>query len=165
MEVTDPKSFVKYARAVRRRTLDVIHKIPDEKKQWRLNDNSFSIPEIIWHIGATEWSLWGAGLSTGPSDVKDFPEGLSFNIALDFFQESRSENEKHWSSLSQEQLANKIATPAGAQIVLKRWLLLAIEHEIHHRSFIHAYRKLWGEKSHPIYGLNYEDLPLKREII
>ena len=32
------------------------------------------------------------------------------------------------------------------------------EHEIHHRSFLHAYRKIWGLPSLPLYGLTFQQL-------
>jgi hypothetical protein len=77
---------------------------------------------------------------------------------IDYLGTTRKDSEEYWTSLSREQLDSEVKTPTGHRLLLRRWIALAPEHEIHHRSFLHAYRKIWGLPSFPLYGLTYPQL-------
>lgn len=160
MEVTDGKQFAAYMRTVRKRTLDVVGKVPSDKEKWRLDPGSMSVVDIVLHIAAVEKALWGADLVYGkPGKIEEFAKDtMSLDEALKYMARVRHESTAYWSDLAHSQLAEAVDTPTGDEIVLKRWLVLAAEHEIHHRSYIHAYRKIWGLASSPIYGLTYDEL-------
>ncbi len=160
MEVSDGKQFAGYMRTVRRRTLEVIGKVPEEKLNWRLSTDSMSVVDIVLHIAAVEKALWGAQLAFGkPGKVDEFAKDtVSLEKALHYMADVRTASAHFWSDLTHAQLNEAVETPTGEEIVLKRWLVLAAEHEIHHRSFVHAYRKIWGLPSSPIYGLTYDEL-------
>jgi uncharacterized damage-inducible protein DinB len=160
MEVTNGKQFAAYMKTVRKRTLDVISKVPQERENWRLSEDSMSVVDIVLHIAAVEKSLWGSGISQfKPGKLDEFAKDtLSLKEALDYMETTRTDSINFWENLNNDDLSKEVMTPTGDKSVLKRWLILAPEHEIHHRSFIHAYRKLWGLKSSPLYGLTYDDL-------
>lgn len=160
MEVTEGKEFAAYMRTVRRRTLDVLGKVPPERQNWRLTPDSMSAVDIVLHIAAVEKALWGAALAFGkPGKIDEFPKDtMSLEQALDYMARVRKESTAFWCDLTHVQLNEAVVTPTGDEIVLKRWLVLAAEHEIHHRSFVHAYRKIWGMPSSPIYGLTFDEL-------
>lgn len=160
MEVTDGKQFAAYMRTVRKRTLDVVHKVPSERNNWRLSPDSMSVVDIVLHIASVEKALWGIGIEHGkPGTLEQFePDSLSLPQALDHMAQVRKENAEFWSGLTADRLQENVQTPTGDAILLKRWLVLAAEHEIHHRSFIHAYRKIWGLGTSPIYGLTLDEL-------
>ncbi len=160
MEVTSGKSFTAYMKGVRRRTIDVARTIPAEREHWRLTADAMSPVAILLHIGAVESALWGAGLAAAGKAIPLEEPGDQFDLngALDWLAERRTANERYWKSLGPAELERDIITPTGDLHVLKRWLVLAAEHEIHHRGFLHAYRKLWGMESHPIYGLTLAQL-------
>ncbi len=160
MEVTDGKKFCIFMKGVRKRTKSVCSEVPSDKANWRLGDGMSAI-DIIIHIAQVEQALWGSSLRNGkvssfiePADE----ERASLNGSLHFAERLRRENDAFWKSLSIETLNSEILSPTGDKIVLSRWLTLAPEHEIHLRSFIHAYRKFWGLESHPIYGLTLKQL-------
>lgn len=160
MEVADGRQFAAYMRTVRKRTLDVIEKVPTDRSHWRLSQDSMSTVDIVLHIAAVEKALWGADLEQGkPGTLEQFEkDALSLPQALAHMAEVRKQSTEYWSALTTDLLSQTILTPTGHPIPLKRWLVLAAEHEIHHRSFIHAYRKLWGLASSPIYGLTLDEL-------
>lgn len=160
MEVTNGKDFAAYMRAVRKRTLDVVRKVPQDHENWRISPDSMSSVDIILHIASVEKALWGAALRQGRSGkIEEFKkDSLNLQSALDYMASVHSESTAYWRELAPEQLEQSIITPTGDSHILKRWLILASEHEIHHRSFIHAYRKIWGLASSPIYGLTYDQL-------
>lgn len=162
MEVTNGSQFAGYMKSVRKRTLEVFRTVPADREGWRLTEDSMSPVDLLVHIGATEEALWGAGLKNGRAAELDEPPRDSLDLAgaIEFLAEKRKNSESFWRSLEPVDLEREIITPTGHAHLLKRWLVLAAEHEIHHRSFLHAYRKLWGMDSHPIYGLT---LPRLRE--
>ena len=160
MEVTNGKHFAAYMKSVRKRTLEVFRTVPTEREHWRLTEDSMSPVDILLHIGAVEAALWGAALKNGRAAELDEPARDSYDLAgaIEFLAEKRNRSQAFWRSLDSADLEREIITPTGHAHVLKRWLVLAAEHEIHHRSFVHAYRKLWGMQSHPIYGLTLAQL-------
>lgn len=160
MEIRDGKKFTGYMKGVRKRTLDVLAQIPADKEQWRLGEGMSPI-DIMIHIAQTEQALWGSALKTGKAGPlpQPTPEQQSTLVAaLEFAAQIRKQNEDYWSGLGEAELSAEIIGPTGDRIMLSRWLMLAPEHEIHHRSFLHAYRKIWGMAPHPIYGLTLEGL-------
>ncbi len=160
MEVTDGKQFAGYMRGVRRRTLDVIREVPPERASWRLSPDSMSVADIVLHIAAVEKALWGSGIRNGKAEpLVEFPrDSHSLEDALDYMAGVRQDSSRFWQGLTTEVLGQEVTTPTGDRMVLGRWLVLAAEHEIHHRSFVHAYRKIWGLESFPIYGLTLAEL-------
>lgn len=160
MEVTDGKQFAAYMRTVRKRTLDVIGKVPTEYIHWRLSPDSMSVVDIILHIASVEKSLWGSGSKDlKPGNLDEFPKDkMNLEEALLYMADVRKESVSFWTGLDQEFLYRNMITPTGDEVPVKRWLVLAAEHEIHHRSFVHAYRKIWGLSSSPIYGLTFDEL-------
>ncbi len=159
VEVTDGPSFVKYMRTVRKRTDEVLEQVPAEREQWRLEPTSMTVPEILFHVAATEKAIYGPSLrGGGPGPLDELPRGLSLTEAREYAREARGVCEAYWTTMTAAELAAQVATPTGFRIQLGRWLVLAPEHEIHHRGVIHAYRKIWGLASVPIYGLTFEQL-------
>ncbi|MCE9598683.1 MAG: DinB family protein [Spirochaetia bacterium] len=160
MKVTDGKEFAAYMRTVRKRTLDVIGLVPQDRVGWRLTEDSMSVIDIALHIASVEKALWGEGLKDFKADALDefAKDSMSMSGALDYMRQVRIHSDSFWSGLSQDDLQKLVTTPTGDTSPLNRWLVLAAEHEIHHRGYVHAYRKIWGLSSSPIYGLTFEDL-------
>jgi uncharacterized damage-inducible protein DinB len=160
MEITSGAGFAKFMGNLRKRTLDVAKAIPPDKEQWRLTEDSWSPIEVLAHIGSIEHALWGATLRSGAigKPVEDFARFTTIASVIDYLGSTRKESEEYWTSLTREQLDSEVKTPTGHTLLLRRWLALAPEHEVHHRSFLHAYRKIWGLPSLPLYGLTYPQL-------
>jgi uncharacterized damage-inducible protein DinB len=160
MEITSGAGFTKFMANVRKRTLDVANAVPPEKEHWRLNTDSWSPIEILAHIGSIENALWGASLRSGApcKPEEGFSRFATIASAIDYLKATRKDSEEYWTSLFAEQLDTEIKTPTGHGMSLRRWIALAPEHEIHHRSFLHAYRKFWGLPSLPLYGLTFQQL-------
>ncbi len=160
MEVTDGKLFAAYMKTVRNRTLDVIGKVPPDHHNWRLSPDSMSTVDIVLHIASVEKALWGSELIHGRSGrIAEFArDSMTLEAALEYMAVVRKESTEFWRTLTPGRLDQEITTPTGDSMLLKRWLVLAAEHEIHHRSFVHASRKIWGLPSSPIYGLTFDQL-------
>ena len=160
LEVLDPKAFTAYMKNVRKRTLAVAREVPKDKEHWRLEANSMSPVGILLHIGSVEAALWGGGIAAGKTQSLQEPseEQTSLDDAVQFLASIRAESDRFWRGLSDVDLYREITTPTGDTMRLSRWLMLAPEHEIHHRSFIHAYRKIWGLPPHALYGLGRDQL-------
>ena len=151
-------------KGVRKRTLALIEEIPPDRHNWRLEAGSMSPAHVIHHIAATEKALWGIALSNHgkPAKVDDYPDEVpddeSMPRALAYMALVRAENSSWWQALTDEELDAEITGPTGRAMVLRRWLMLAPEHEIHHRGILHAYRKLWGMETVPLYDQTLETL-------
>ena len=160
MEITSGAGFAKFMANVRKRTLDVANAIPPDKEHWRLTEDSWSPIEVLAHIGCVEHALWGASLRAGAigKPGEDFSRFTSIASVIEYLGATRKDSEDYWASLSREQLDSEVKTPTGYRMLLRRWIALAAEHEIHHRSFLHAYRKIWGLPSLPLYGLTFQQL-------
>jgi uncharacterized damage-inducible protein DinB len=62
------------------------------------------------------------------------------------------------SSLRDEDLQRKCATPDGAHITVWKWLRAMVEHEIHHRGQLYLYLSLLNVPTPPLYGLTSEEV-------
>lgn len=160
MEISNIPSFLDYYSKIRQRTERVIASIPTDHYNWTYHKGKFTVADQIRHIAAIERYLYAETMLGRPAaytgcgkELADGPEQV-----LAFFRERHQESLAIFSSLSDEDLQQKIQTPGGGQITCWKWLRALVEHEIHHRAHLYTYLSILGVPTPPIFGLTSEQV-------
>ncbi|GGG04572.1 DinB family protein [Pontibacter amylolyticus] len=160
MEISNIPSFLDYYSKIRQRTERVIASIPTDHYNWTYHKGKFTFADQIRHIAAIERYLYAETVLGRPAaytgcgkELADGPEQV-----LAFFRERHQESLAIFSSLSDEDLQQKIQTPGGGQITCWKWLRALVEHEIHHRAHLYTYLSILGVPTPPIFGLTSEQV-------
>ena len=87
---------------------------------------------------------------------RDLADGLHAVVA--YYDRMHAESRAIFASLTAEQIAGKVTTPAGTPITTWKWLRAMLEHEAHHRGQLYLLLGMRGVKTPPIYGLTEEEV-------
>ena len=160
MHFTTAATFVEYYRKVRARTDRVIDAIPRDRYDWTPIEGKFTFADLIRHIAAIERHMYAETVQGKPSRYPGHGRELAdgADAVRAYFDACHAESMAIFESLSDEQLAKKCTTPAGASITTWKWLRLLPEHEIHHRGQMYTYLGFLGVPVPPIYGLTSEQV-------
>ena len=160
MQIDRVDDFIRYWNNIRRRTLRVAERIPDDRFDWRYREGKFSFADILRHLGAIERFMFAENVQGNPSlypghglVLADGPDEV-----LLFLNRMHTESVEIFSGLSAEQLGTKCVTPAGIPITAWKWLRAMVEHEIHHRGQIYVYLGMLDIPTPPLYGLTAEQV-------
>ncbi|MBF8965645.1 DinB family protein [Pontibacter sp. FD36] len=160
MEINSIPSFLDYYSKIRQRTERVIACIPADQFDWTYREGKFTFADQIRHIAAIERYLYAETVQGRPDAYtgcgKALADGPEYVLA--FFREKHQESLTIFSSLSDQDLQQKIQTPGGGLITCWKWLRVLVEHEIHHRAHIYTYLGILGVPTPPIFGLTSEQV-------
>jgi uncharacterized damage-inducible protein DinB len=159
--ITKLEDFIAYFEGIRRRTLNYIRVIPPDRLDWQPKEGEFNCADIIRHLTATEQmyvhliihSRW---LYPGHEGTE--AETLESLIA--------KMGEQHQAAMDAlRQLTNDVLqegrpsfVPDAPPVKGWRWLMVMVEHEVHHRSQLASYLTLMGVEPPQIYGVGVEEL-------
>ena len=160
--ITSVAEFRKYFEGVRGRTHNYVKTIPPDEINWSPGPQRFSCGDLVRHLAATEqmyvtvvlenkWQYHGHE----PTEHTWTLDGIiaELNVLHDNAMEKLL-------TLPDNQLNEPRFGPVPDTRPLKawRWLMLMVEHEIHHRSELASYLTQMGYQPPQIYGLSFEDL-------
>ena len=157
--ITDIEAFIKYFHGQRRRTQWVVDAFPPEKADWRPWPGEMSAAEIICHIAAGHL-MYASVVAHDHWEVDDYEkEAVSWNRALKYFHtatEAALELLRPLPNSTLNQKRRRLDTnlPASAW----RFLLLMIEHEVHHRAQLESYLMLLNVRRPELGGLTIESI-------
>lgn len=170
MEVTRVAPFLDYWEKLRQRTRRVVDRIPAEHLEWTWKPGKFTPGDLVRHLAGIERWMYAENAQRRPSRYSGHGEALASGLPAvrDYFERLHAESMEIFRGLSDEDLAAKCVTPAGAEIAIGKWLRLMTEHEIHHRGQIYLLLAMLGVETPPLYGLTSEQvrersLPPERE--
>ena len=152
-------SFIKYFGGVRRRTINFIRAVPPDQVDWSPKEGELTCGDIIRHLAATEkmyvdlvvegrWGYAGHGRSL----AADWDEVVAY------LEEGHNETISRLRALDDGQLNRPRPSLGGHPLKVWRWLMLMVEHEVHHRSQLAVYLTLMGVEPPQIFGLGFEDI-------
>jgi uncharacterized damage-inducible protein DinB len=153
------KEFIDYFAGVRKRTLNFVRVIPADQLNWAPKAGEFTCADILRHIAAGErmftgvvtHSKWKYGGHAG--DQKTLDELIAH------LDQTHTEMMDALHALPDAELHQPRPTLEGdMQIKAWRWLMIMVEHEIHHRSQLAMYLFLLGVTPPHMAGLGVEDL-------
>ncbi len=160
MEITDIKSFLKYYKKIRSRTLNVIKCIPSDKIEWTYKQGKFTFGDLIRHLATIERYMYAENAQFRPSIYPGHGSELAsgYEETLKYLNDLHEESINIFSRLTVEDLNKKCVTPGGISITLWKWLRAMIEHEVHHRGQFFIYLGILGIEVPPLYGLTSEEV-------
>jgi uncharacterized damage-inducible protein DinB len=160
MEINHIQTFLDYYESVRKRTLNVVRSIPEDKFDWTYREDKFTLADMVRHIAAIERHMFAENVQLKPSRYqgcgKDLADGPANVLA--FFDRMHRESMAIFSKLTPEDLVKKCITPGGTPITVWKWLRSMAEHEIHHRGELYMYLNLLGVTAPPMYGMTSEQV-------
>ena len=145
---------------VQQRTIRVARCIPADKLDWSYAEGKFSLGDLVRHMGAIERYMFVETVCGRPSRYAGCGRELAdgYDQVLDYIGRLRVQSLEILSSLRDEDLQRKCATPDGAHITVWKWLRAMVEHEIHHRGQLYLYLSLLNVPTPPLYGLTSEEV-------
>lgn len=157
--ITSAAEFVKYFRGLRKRTAQVLAAVPPDKADWAPAPGEFTPLVIVRHLASVtetyvgiitedRWDYSGHG----PEVAHTWPEALAH---LDRVTESGL---ARLEALPAEVLQQKRHTLEGQPISAWRFLMLMVEHEVHHRSQLATYLTLMGIEPPQMAGVKIEEI-------
>jgi uncharacterized damage-inducible protein DinB len=169
--ITDLASYLRYFDGVRRRTARDVAALPPAAAAWRppgptsdTSEAGWSIGQIVDHIGASRLYFAGAYRGEGWVGIQPAPRRADQAAWLPWLEDSATrfvallkDTPPEWLTRRIEAMDAPPDTP-GSRLSGWRILMMAIEHEVHHRSQIDAYAGLAGWPVPDIFGRSAEDV-------
>jgi uncharacterized damage-inducible protein DinB len=151
---------IAYIESVRRRTRNVVARIPADKLEWTYAEGRFTLGDLVRHIAATERYLFVENARQRPSRYPGHGPELASGLpaVLEYFDRLHQESIEELKQLTDEDLARPCTTVAGAPLRTWKWLRAMVEHEIHHRGQIYTMLGMLGVATPPLYGLSEPDV-------
>lgn len=153
--------FLKYFKGIRRRTISFAEALPADKIAWQPSPEEYSCGDIIRHLGSAQLMHWGIFSGEPFLYPGHGPElGETRSEALDYLKECHQKMTTLLLNLPDETLFEKRPVLEGDfEISAWRYLMINIEHEVHHRSQLASYFYMLDLEPPQLYGVYMEDLP------
>lgn len=153
------QDFINYFGGVRRRTLNYIQAIPQDKFGWSPKPGEFECGDIVRHMGSAEKMFARAALD-GDWHYGGHARELAGSLeeAIRYLDVCHSEATATLQQLNDSNLHESRRMLNGPPVKAWRLLLAMTEHEVHHRSQLAVYLALMGIEPPQIYGLKIEDI-------
>src|SRR5690606_17273796 len=127
--------------------------IPDEQMEWRHAPGRFSFGDLVRHVAALERHMFAENVAGRPSSYpghgRELADGAS--DVRRFFEEMHAQTLDILRALSDDDLARRCTTPAGASLPVWKWLRAMVEHEVHHRGQLYLMLGMIGVPAPPIF--------------
>ena len=152
--------FIRYFTNVRSRTDRLVPLISPAVMEWRPAPDTFSPGDLLRHLAGTERYMWAENAQERPARYPGhaFELAPGYDETLRYFERLRQESLDVFTTLTDEDLERKVATPAGASMPLWKWLRAMVEHEAHHRGQLYLLLRLQGVATPPLFGLTSEQV-------
>lgn len=157
--IQDINSFIKYFDGIRRRTINFIQAVPEDKIDWAPQADEFSCGDIVRHLAATEL-MFVKATTVGDWRYTGHDRTLAGTLAetLIYLETCHIEATNMLSEVDNSVLFQPRPTLNGPPVKAWRLLMAMVEHEVHHRSQLAVYLTLMGAEPPQIYGLGIEDV-------
>jgi len=153
------QEYISYFASIRKRTLNYVRMVPDDRLHWAPKDGEFTCADIVRHIAAGEvmfvrlvmHDVWKYGGHSG--------DEATTAALLEMLDRTHAAAMEELRALPDAELDQpRHSLEGNTPIKAWRWLLALVEHEIHHRSQLAMYLTLMGITPPHIYGLGVEDI-------
>jgi len=153
--IADIEEFIKYFHGQRRRTQWVLDAFPPDKAGWRPWPGEMSAAEIICHVAAAHL-MYATVAAHDHWEIEDYEESaVSWERAVRYFHrktEAALDLLRPLSNATLKQKRHRLdnSLPTSAW----RFLMLMIEHEVHHRAQLESYLMLLNVPQPRLDGLS-----------
>src|SRR3954468_17817724 len=122
--MNSPEEFLPYLASVHGRTERVIATIPRDDFDWSPARDRFSFADQIRHLANIERWMYGETVQGRPSRYaghgKEFADGPG--AVLDYYKSLHADSLRIFEAIPAEAYVEKVKTPAGTPITLRKWL-------------------------------------------
>ncbi len=152
--------LIDYFERVRERTMRVVACIPPDRVDWTYKEGKFTLGDIVRHLAAIERWTFAENAQRRPSRYPGHGRELAdgYDAVVAYMRAMHAESMAIFRGLSDEDFDARCTTPGGAELAVRKWLRLMIEHEVHHRGQLYLYLGMLDVPAPPIYGLTEEQL-------
>lgn len=153
-------AYLNYFGGIRRRTFLAAKTVPDEHLNWSPTPQEFTCGDLIRHIGSVQLMNWRAFAGqpfTYPGHDQSL--GPTKTEALAYLDDCNQTGLELLNGLEDDALHAKQPDLSGRPISAWRFLMAAVEHEVHHRSQLDTYLSQLSVPPPQLYGVYMEDLP------
>ena len=150
--------FIAYSNGIRSRTDRLVPLIPPDRFEWRPADGAFSFGDILRHLAGIERWMWAENAAGRPARYPGHDAAVAGADPAAYFAALRAESSDIFDNLTDADLESKVATPAGAEMKLWKWLRAMLEHEAHHRGQLYLMLRMIGIATPPLFGLTSEQV-------
>lgn len=160
MEIRSAAGFLDYWGKVRSRTRRVVDCIPPDRLEWTCAPGKFTLGDQVRHLATIERYLYAETVAGRPSRYPGCGPELAdgYRAVVELLDRLGAESRAIFAALTDDDLAGKCLTPAGAPITTWKWLRAMVEHEAHHRGQIYLMLGMLGVPTPPLYGLTSEEV-------
>lgn len=153
-------SFLEYLDRVHARTRRVVVLVPPADLEWAPAPGRFTFGDLARHLAGIERWMYAETVHGRPSRYAGHGRELADGIdaVLAYYDRLHAESRELFAGLTDERLAEKCLTPAGAPITVGKWLRLHTEHEAHHRGQLYLMLAMRGVAVPQLYGLTSEEV-------
>ncbi|MCI0459650.1 MAG: DinB family protein [Gemmataceae bacterium] len=150
--------FVRYFKRVRRRTGLAVDRVTPELLDWAPRPGEFTCGEIIRHLAGAERFFvtkvvddrWAYDLDPGPS--------VDHETTLAQFHTIHQSEMARVQALDDARLQQPLADLDGRPLKAWVFLMMMVEHEVHHRSQLDCYLAEAGVEPPQLFGVRMEDV-------
>jgi len=165
--ISSIEAFLKYFDGVNRRAVRDVSALAPEAETWRPppgeGEAAWSVGEIVHHMAVSR--LWFAqGFATGDWAQPELASsGATRAEWAEALNASAARLRETLAPLSDDMLARRIPFLDGSDGSMSAWryLMMMVEHEVHHRSQVQAYAGLNGWPVQQIFGRTAEQVGFK----
>ena len=156
--IVSTREFVRYFRRVRRRTWLVVDRVRPDLLDWVPRAGEFSCGDIIRHLAGAERFFVTKVLEDRWTDDLDPGPALDHEATRARLREVHHAEMGRLETMPDARLAESIHDLDGTAREVWLFLMLMVEHEIHHRSQLDCYLSEAGVEPPQLYGLRMEEV-------
>lgn len=166
MTTADRTALLDYLERVHERTRRVVHLIPPHDFEWSPAPGWFTFGGLVRHLAGIERWMFAENALGRPSRYAGHGIELAAGMpaVLTYYETLHTDSAAIFSSLDDAALGRKVATPAGVQITVWKWLRAMTEHEAHHRGQLYLMLAMRGVSTPPLYGLTSEEVQARSSV-
>lgn len=162
--ISSLSNFLKYFASLRKRTITFAEALPSEHIDWSPGKGEYTCGDIIRHIGTVQLIHWGVFVGGNWNYSGHGRElGANKSEALVYLEGCNQRALALLQDLPDTSLYEKRANLEDIPISAWRYLMVSIEHEVHHRSQLASYFYQIGLEPPQLFGVYMEDLPRPNE--
>ncbi len=154
------EDFLPYFEKVRGRTSRAARAVPEDRLEWRPQEDRFSAGDLLRHLGATERWMWAENVRGRPSRYPGHAPTLlkAGESVFDYLEREHAAAVEIFATLTPEELSRPCPTVGGIELPTWKWLRAMVEHEIHHRGQLYSLLGQMGADAPPLYGLTEREV-------
>jgi uncharacterized damage-inducible protein DinB len=147
------QNYLSYFDEMMRPTIPMFRLVPDDKIDWKPSENSFTVGQLMAHMGISI-EVYGKGLSSGDWGLVSMREifirnrhtpSLGVEESISLMEKNYAEFNRRMAALTEDEFDHGLVdSPQLGRVPRWRLAMLAVEHIVNHRAELFMYLKSLG---------------------